>query len=155
MSAIGKASPVALGRYEWGLSERTPAVRPPRRNWRDGDAIVAAALDLLLLLLLLLRVCASKLARSPILQFVADAAADLRNFPRDCWSGEGDYGRAVPSDDRQTMVALDLEGVLVPEIWIADRRAHGHRRAAPYDARRTRLRPPHGRPPRAAGTPRA
>ena len=43
----------------------------------------------------------------------------IEKLPRDRWRGEGDYGRAVPSDDRQTMVALDLEGVLVPEIWIA------------------------------------
>ena len=78
------------------------------------DVIVAAALDLAAATGVRIQ---ARAVTHP--QFVADAAADLRNFPRDCWSGQGDYGRAVPSDDRQTMVALDLEGVLVPEIWIA------------------------------------
>jgi hypothetical protein len=71
VSAIGKASPVALGRYEWGLSERTPAVRPPRRNWRDGDEIVAAAHSTLAA-----AVCAPNFARSTHVHFVADAASD-------------------------------------------------------------------------------
>lgn len=38
-------------------------------------------------------------------------------------SGDAGYVRAVPANerptDRQSIVALDLEGVLVPEIWIA------------------------------------
>ena len=44
------------------------------------------------------------------------------------------------TDARQTIVALDLEGVLVPEIWIAVAERTGISAAQPHDPRRTRLR---------------
>jgi len=34
-------------------------------------------------------------------------------------TASGETGRVSRSDDRQTIVTLDLEGVLVPEIWVA------------------------------------
>jgi hypothetical protein len=71
VSAIGKASPVALGGHEWGLSERTPAVRPLRRNWRDGDAIVVAAHSTFAA-----AGVRTKLRALTHVHFVADAAAD-------------------------------------------------------------------------------
>ena len=53
----------------------------------------------------------------------------------------GRFSETEPvSDTRPTMITLDLEGVLVPEIWIAVAERTGHRRTAPHHPRRARLR---------------
>ena len=63
----------------------------------------------------------------------------------------GPFGETeAVSDTRPTMITLDLEGVLVPEIWIAVAERTGHRRTAPHHPRRAGLRRPDEVPARPA-----
>jgi phosphoserine/homoserine phosphotransferase len=55
---------------------------------------------------------------------------------------------------KQSIVTLDMEGVLTPEIWIAVAEAHGHPRTAPHDPGRARLRQADALPHRHHGSSR-